>query len=148
MASEERPRAVVAALVANLGIAVAKFVAFVFTRSSSMLAEGIHSLADTGNQVLLLVGHRRGNKAADELHLGPERILVAARVQLSEGLDTDGVARVLDEVEARITDRLDRDCVIYLEPERTNGAGASDSGSAAAPDADGAVNDGDGSVGT
>jgi cation diffusion facilitator family transporter len=324
MASEERPVAVVAALSANLGIAVAKFVAFVFTRSSSMLAEGIHSLADTGNQVLLLVGHRRGKKAADELHpfgygqeryfwallvavvlftvgalfslwegyqhivhpheieslpwaigvllvamvleglsltraveaahrerrvswwqhiratkdpensvvlledtaalaglviallgvtlahfthqprfdavgsvgigvllafvattlagemrsllvgesaqrseahtveqallghesierlvdlktmhLGPERILVAARVQLADGLDTDGVARVLDEAEARITERLARDCVIYLEPERTNGrgAGSSDTGGADLPP------DGDGSVG-
>ena len=49
-------RAVIAALLANLAIAVGKFVGFAFTGSSSMLAEGVHSLADTGNQCLLLLG--------------------------------------------------------------------------------------------
>ena len=52
-------RAVLAALGANLGIAVTKFVAFLFTGSASMLAEAVHSVADTGNEVLLLVGHGR-----------------------------------------------------------------------------------------
>jgi len=52
-------RAVFAALLANLGIAIAKFIGFFFTRSSSMLAEGVHSLADTGNQLLLLLGGHR-----------------------------------------------------------------------------------------
>jgi len=61
-------RAVVAALGANLAIAVAKFVAFAFSGSSSMLAEGVHSLADSGNQVLLLVGGRRARRAADSEH--------------------------------------------------------------------------------
>jgi cation diffusion facilitator family transporter len=61
-------RAVIAALLANLGIAVAKFVAFLFTGSSSMLSEAIHSLADSGNQVLLLVGNKRARKGADEHH--------------------------------------------------------------------------------
>lgn len=61
-------RAVVAALGANLGIAAAKFVAFAFTGSSSMLAEGIHSCADSGNQILLLVGGRRSRRDADAEH--------------------------------------------------------------------------------
>jgi len=61
-------RAVLAALVANLGIAVAKFVAFAFTGSSAMLSEGVHSLADSGNQVLLLVGGRRATRAASDEH--------------------------------------------------------------------------------
>jgi cation diffusion facilitator family transporter len=61
-------RAVVAALGANLGIAAAKFVAFAFTGSSSMLAEGIHSCADSGNQILLLVGGRRSQRDADAEH--------------------------------------------------------------------------------
>ena len=52
-------RAVVAALSANLGIAVTKFIAFLFTGSASMLAESVHSVADTGNEVLLLVGRGR-----------------------------------------------------------------------------------------
>lgn len=51
-------KAVVAALFANLGIAVAKFVGFLITRSSSMLAESVHSVADSGNQALLLLGGR------------------------------------------------------------------------------------------
>ena len=61
-------RAIIAALGANLGIAAAKFVAFVFTGASSMLAEAIHSVADSGNQVLLLVGGRRARRAATPEH--------------------------------------------------------------------------------
>ncbi len=61
-------RAIVAALAANAGIAVAKFVGFAITGSSSMLAEGVHSVADTSNQGLLLLGQRRARREADELH--------------------------------------------------------------------------------
>jgi cation diffusion facilitator family transporter len=61
-------KAVVAALAANLGIAVSKFVAFAFTGSSSMLAEGIHSVADSGNQLLLLYGGRQARRAPDDQH--------------------------------------------------------------------------------
>ena len=61
-------RAVFAALLANIGIAISKFVAFLFTGSSSMLSEAIHSVADSGNQVLLLVGNKRSKKVADEHH--------------------------------------------------------------------------------
>lgn len=60
--------AVVAALVANLAIAIAKFTGFLVTQSSAMLAEAVHSVADSGNQALLLVGGRRSRKAADEDH--------------------------------------------------------------------------------
>jgi cation diffusion facilitator family transporter len=68
MASEGGTKAVVAALLANVGIAVAKFVGFLVTRSSSMLAESIHSVADSANQVLLLIGGRRSRRDADESH--------------------------------------------------------------------------------
>lgn len=61
-------KAIVAALAANLGIAVTKFVAFLLTRSSSMLAESVHSVADSGNQLLLLIGGRRARRGADEEH--------------------------------------------------------------------------------
>ncbi|MBO0806380.1 MAG: cation diffusion facilitator family transporter [Nocardiopsaceae bacterium] len=56
-------RAVIAALAANLAIAVAKFVAFLFTGSASMLAESVHSVADTGNELLLLIGRGRSRRA-------------------------------------------------------------------------------------
>ncbi|MBW3620047.1 MAG: cation diffusion facilitator family transporter [Actinobacteria bacterium] len=61
-------RAIVAAMVANGGIAVAKFVAFGVTGSASMLAEGIHSVADTSNQGLLLLGGRRAKREATPAH--------------------------------------------------------------------------------
>ncbi len=61
-------RAVVAAFVANLGIAVIKFVAFLLTGSASMLAESVHSVADTGNEVLLIVGRGRSTRPASEEH--------------------------------------------------------------------------------
>jgi cation diffusion facilitator family transporter len=61
-------RAIVTALGANLAIAASKLVAFGFSGSSSMLAEGIHSIADSGNQVLLLVGGKRADREATEQH--------------------------------------------------------------------------------
>jgi len=61
-------KAVIAALLANSGIAVAKFVGFIITGSSSMLAESVHSVADSGNQGLLLLGGARARKEATETH--------------------------------------------------------------------------------
>jgi len=61
-------KAIVAALGANLAIAVAKLVGFLVTGSSALLAESAHSVADSGNQVLLLVGGRRAAREADERH--------------------------------------------------------------------------------
>jgi cation diffusion facilitator family transporter len=78
-------KAVLAALLANLGIALAKLVAFAITRSSSMLAESVHSLADTGNQVLLLFGAARAKKEATPLHpfgYGRERYFWAFMVAI------------------------------------------------------------------
>jgi cation diffusion facilitator family transporter len=59
---------VLAALSGNLAIAVSKFVAYLFTGSSAILTEAIHSVVDTGNQALLLLGMRRAAKAPDESH--------------------------------------------------------------------------------
>ncbi len=61
-------RVIYAALAGNLAIAVIKFIAASFTGSSSMLTEGIHSLVDTGNQILLLYGKRRARRPADSVH--------------------------------------------------------------------------------
>ena len=61
-------KAIIAALGANLGIAVTKFIAYLLTHSSSMLAESIHSVADSGNHVLRLIGGTRAQRAADEEH--------------------------------------------------------------------------------
>ncbi len=61
-------KAIIAAFLANLGIAVTKFIAWAFSGSSSMLAEGVHSLADSGNQLLLLLGGRRAKQRPDKEH--------------------------------------------------------------------------------
>ena len=61
-------RAIYGAILANVAIAVCKFIAAFFTGSSAMFSEGIHSLVDTGNGFLLLVGIRRSKKPADDIH--------------------------------------------------------------------------------
>ena len=68
MSSEGGTKAIIAALAANIGIAITKFVAFLVSGSSSMLAESIHSVADSGNQVLLLIGGHRAKQVANEEH--------------------------------------------------------------------------------
>ncbi|TDE32743.1 cation diffusion facilitator family transporter [Actinomadura sp. 6K520] len=80
MSVEGSTKAVVTALGANLGIAVTKFVAFALTGSSSMLAESIHSVADSSNQALLLIGGKRARRGATEEHpfgYGRERYIYA-----------------------------------------------------------------------
>jgi len=61
-------RAIYAALAANLGIAIAKFAGYLFTHSASLLAEAVHSMADTGNQVLLLWGSSAATRAPSPTH--------------------------------------------------------------------------------
>ncbi|MEU4514890.1 cation diffusion facilitator family transporter [Nonomuraea wenchangensis] len=78
-------QATLAALAANIGIAVMKFVAFLFTGSSSMLAEGIHSVADSGNQGLLLLGRSRSQRLPTPAHpfgYGRERYFYAFLVSV------------------------------------------------------------------
>src|SRR5436190_7075015 len=78
-------KAVIAALLANLGIAVAKLIGFAITGSAAMMAEAIHSIADSGNQGLLLLGGHRARRDADEEHpfgYGRERYFWAFVVAL------------------------------------------------------------------
>ncbi|WP_417220697.1 cation diffusion facilitator family transporter [Arthrobacter sp.] len=85
MASSGGNTAVIAALAANLTIALFKFVAWLLTQSSSMLAEAIHSVADSGNQVLLLVGGKRSKRQASAEHpfgFGRERYIYAFIVSI------------------------------------------------------------------
>ncbi|WP_051722672.1 cation diffusion facilitator family transporter [Streptomyces albus] len=85
MSASGGTKAIVAALAANLAIAVAKFVAFIFSGSSSMLAESVHSLADSGNQGLLLVGGKRAKREATPQHpfgYGRERYIYAFLVSI------------------------------------------------------------------
>ncbi|MEV5243240.1 cation diffusion facilitator family transporter [Streptomyces cinnamoneus] len=85
MSASGGTKAIVAALGANLAIAAAKFVAFAFSGSSSMLAEGVHSVADSGNQALLLLGGKKAQKKASEEHpfgYGRERYIYGFLVSI------------------------------------------------------------------
>ena len=78
-------KAIIAAFLANMGIALAKFVAWFISGSASMLAEAIHSVADSGNQLLLLLGGRRARREADKEHpfgYGRERYVYAFVVSI------------------------------------------------------------------
>jgi cation diffusion facilitator family transporter len=83
--TEGSRKAIIAAFIANLGIAIAKFVGFLLTRSASLLAESVHSLADTGNQGLLFLGGSRAKQEPTPEHpfgYGRERYFWAFTVAL------------------------------------------------------------------
>jgi cation diffusion facilitator family transporter len=110
-------KAVIAALAANLGIAIAKFAAFFVTGSASMLAEAIHSVADTGNEVLLLIGGGQSRRARTTEHpfgFGRERYFYAFVVAVM--LFTIGAAFSLyDGIHKIITPgHLDSPVVAYV----------------------------------
>ena len=113
-------KAILAALAANLGIAITKFVAFLITGSSSMLAESVHSVADSGNQVLLLIGRTRARREETEQHqfgFGAERGENSARAVAvpaplahrarTRGLAGGGIAGLADQQDGDIVpDRI------------------------------------------
>ncbi|MGW3601250.1 MULTISPECIES: cation diffusion facilitator family transporter [unclassified Micromonospora] len=85
MSANGGTKAIVAALLANVGIAVTKFIAFLLSGSSSMLAEAVHSVADSGNQGLLLLGGKRARREATPQHpfgYGRERYIYAFIVSI------------------------------------------------------------------
>lgn len=85
MSANGGTKAIVAALLANVGIAITKFIAFLLSGSSSMLAEAVHSVADSGNQALLLLGGKRAKRAATPEHpfgYGRERYIYAFIVSI------------------------------------------------------------------
>jgi cation diffusion facilitator family transporter len=85
MSTSGSMRAIIAALLANIGIAITKFIAAAFSGSASMLAEGIHSLADSANQILLIIGGKRAKRAATAAHpfgYGRSRYIYAFMVSI------------------------------------------------------------------
>ncbi len=85
MSTEGSKRAIFAALAANIGIAITKFIAAAFSGSAAMFAEGIHSVADSGNQILLLIGGKRAKRAATAEHpfgYGRSRYIYAFMVSI------------------------------------------------------------------
>lgn len=85
MSTEGSTRAIFAALAANTGIAITKFIAAGISGSAAMFAEGIHSLADTGNQILLLLGGKRAKRQATPTHpfgYGRSRYIYAFMVSI------------------------------------------------------------------
>jgi cation diffusion facilitator family transporter len=85
MSTEGSMRAIIAALIANIGIATTKFVAAAISGSASMFAEGIHSVADSGNQLLLIVGGKRARREATSSHpfgYGRSRYIYAFMVSI------------------------------------------------------------------
>ncbi|GAA1838850.1 cation diffusion facilitator family transporter [Agromyces salentinus] len=85
MSASGGTKAIIAAFLANTGIALTKFIAWFFSGSASMLAEGVHSVADAGNQLLLILGGRQAKKAADKEHpfgYGRERYVYAFVVSI------------------------------------------------------------------
>lgn len=80
MSASGGTKAIIAAFLANSGIALTKFIAWFFSGSASMLAEAVHSVADAGNQLLLILGGRQAKKKADQEHpfgYGRERYVYA-----------------------------------------------------------------------
>jgi cation diffusion facilitator family transporter len=80
MSASGGTKAIIAAFLANTGIAITKFIAWFFSGSSSMLAEAVHSVADAGNQLLLIFGGRQAKRKADKEHpfgYGRERYVYA-----------------------------------------------------------------------
>jgi cation diffusion facilitator family transporter len=85
MSSEGSTKAILAALGANIGIAITKFFAAAVSGSASMFAEGIHSVADSGNQVLLIIGGKRAKRQATAAHpfgYGRSRYIYAFMVSI------------------------------------------------------------------
>jgi cation diffusion facilitator family transporter len=107
-------KAVIAALAVNLGIAVLKFIAFLVTGSSSLLAEAIHSVADTFNELLLLIGSGRSRRARTELHpfgFGRERYFYAFVVAILL-FTVGGVVSIYEGVHKILSPEPIRDAVV------------------------------------
>ena len=101
MSTEGSTKAILAALGANTGIAITKFIAAGISGSASMFAEGIHSVADTGNQILLLLGGKRAKRKATPTHpfgYGRSRYIYAFMVSIVL-FSVGGMFSILEGVE-------------------------------------------------
>ncbi|MGK2316975.1 cation transporter [Gordonia rhizosphera] len=126
MSVEGSKRAIIAALLANAGIALAKFIGFLITTSSSMLAEAVHSVADTSNQERALLAAMSSDGVDRVIHmktqyLGPEEMLVAAKIAIPPSADATTIAQTIDAAEVRVRTAVPQARIIYLEPDIDRG---------------------------
>lgn len=120
-------KAILAAFFANLGIAIAKFIGFAFTQASSMLAEAIHSVADTGNQALLLLGGRRAMGAiAIGILLGVIAVILAIEMK-SMLIGESARPQEFRAIESAIT-ASPHARPMYIEPDFVRAIGPSSEG--------------------
>lgn len=145
MSSEGGIKTVIAAPSANIGIAISKFVAFVFTGSSSMLSEAIHSVSDSGDRILLIIGNRLCSlvkvqsvlpeevalirSALEEsagvervihlqtMHVGPDELLVAAKIAIHDSDSGTQIAKAINDAEIALRTALPSAQYTFLEPD-------------------------------
>jgi len=145
-------RTVLVAGTANVVVALAKLAAGLLSGSSAVLAEAAHSVADTLNQAFLLTSLHQGDRPADErhpreleliraeieqtpgidalldlltMHLGPDHLIIAARVDLSEDISAGQVEDLAEDIDRRLAEKLPQVPHVFIDPTPADRRGSS-----------------------